>query len=828
MLRQPSTLWAIEGLPDAGAEHDNDFAAALQQHLDLSGHALTTTVMQIGSHQRSYVRLYGCGSCQIGRCTPGCRVRLFERVLKSGWGSTTSLRHVEQGKDTGLVQRPYTRVYIGTPRHDAQPLDGSLLHPWREARLTLTWARGAMPAPEQKPLLSHLPAFFARRMEVGAILVLGDGGPHDPQVIFGERNWTFIRAGKAEAALLRLYGGRTVRTPRVRLGVPQGLPPHLLVATSRDVEKDPVPDLPEPAPLALEEDLIAHGHATTIARELQELGVRVEFLDLYPDSWTATLAAIHPAGMSQFLTDLHADHPALFVRDIGSATVSLRNTANMAPAMLPPVLKLGTLRESLTRYRPISRTHHLIVAGPELPGVLAGLVAPLVDGRSDVRIGILDVSDGTIARQLRGVPRRLPTFRADDEQELLGVLGSLSGSGVPVMVIVYATDPERCHKALIPLMRAAAYLNLSLVMATPSEDNLPQVILQRIPILRIVDRQAHWDSPYGMYHAWGRKTPLRLPYRDPGAPWALPDAATLPTLMRTDEYWLIPEHLGETLIPGYAQQRAEAQQPAEQAANAAVMSGDASDQASDATSTPADPAQTPPPAASIEEQPEQPRNPIRLDEQRNVVVDDEMIGHVLNSISYRHDEVTISIKQMQKLFGLEKPAAVQILAVLKDRQLITGEPRQGHYTYKTVSEAIVNNHLVDGPWATPPAGTRESAASSDASDIEQAEQQTSNLGATATSTPPASSEIFPETAKEPVQALSSVLSTGEVISGAGLWHVTGIGDDTNDADWEPEFEFEREDVLAPDVEESNELVIDNDVDAGQEQGTVQQDEGASR
>ncbi len=558
MLRQPSTLWAIERLPDAGDKHDNDVAAALQQHLDLSGQALTTAVMQIGAHQRSYVRLYGCGACQLGRCTPGCRVRLFERVLKSGWGSTTSLRYVEQGQGKGLAQRPYTRVYIGTPRHDAQPLDGSLLHPWREARLTLTWARGAMPAPEQKPLLAHLPALFGRRMEVGAILVLGDGGPADPQVIFGARNWTFMRAGKAEAALLRLYGGRTVRTPGVRLGVPQGLAPHLLVATSRDVEHDPVPDLPEPAPLPLAADVIAHGHATTIAREVQELGARVEFLDLYPDSWTVKLAAIHPDGIEQFLTALNADHSALLVKDGSTFTVSLRNTATTAPGMVPPVLKLGTLRDNLTRYRPISRTHHLIVAGPELPGVLAGLVAPLVDGRSDVRLGILDVADGSIARALSGVPRRLPTARADDEQELLGVLGSISALGVPVMVIVYATDPERCHKAVIPLMRASAYLNLSLVMATPSEDNLPELIRQRVPILRIVDRQAHWASPYGMYYEWGRKTPLRLPYRDPGASWALPDAATLPTLVSTDEYWHTPDHLTETLIPGSTQQRAEA------------------------------------------------------------------------------------------------------------------------------------------------------------------------------------------------------------------------------------------------------------------------------
>ncbi len=817
MLRQPSTLWAIEGLPDAGDEHDNDFAAALQQHLDLSGHALTTTVMQIGTQQRSYVRLYGCGSCQFGRCTPGCRVRLFERVLKSGWGSAVSLRHVERGKDKGLVQRPYTRVYIGTPRHNAQPLDGSLLHPWREARLTLTWARGAMPAPEQKPMLCHLPALFGRRMEVGAILVLGDGGPDDPQVIFGERNWNFIRASKAEAALLRLYGGRTVRPPRVRLGVPQGLAPHLLVAASRDSEKDPLPDLPEPAPLPSEEEVIAHGHATTIARELQEMGVRVEFLDLYPDSWTVKLAAIHPSGMEQFLTDLHADHSALFVKDGPTFTVSLRNTATMAPGMLPPVLKLGTLRDNLNRYRPISRTHHLIVSGPELPGVLAGLVAPLVDGRSDVRLGILDVADGSIARELSGVPRRLPTARADDEQELLGVLGSISALGVPVMVIVYAADPERCHKAVIPLMRASAYLNLSLVMATPTEDNLPELIRQRVPILRIVDRQAHWASPYGMYYEWGRKTPLRLPYRDPGASWALPDAATLPTLVSTDEYWHTPDHLTETLIPGDAPQRAEAaaneRKPGDE--EAGKDSDDLSREGSDSPDTPAESADTASAAPAIEKNPG-PRNPIRLDEQRNVVVDDELIGHVLNAITYRHNEATVSIKQLQKLFALEKPVAVQILAALKDRQIITGEPRQGHYAYESVSEAIANNHVPDGPWTTPPAPTGEALASSDASDASDAgntEQEAQNPLAAAPPVGTANDPLVPETEQQSEPTPPAASSRRLAVSGTGLWHVTGI--DVGAIVPMAEFGFDRDDVLAPDIEGSNDFISVDDVDAGQ-------------
>ena len=37
--------------------------------------------------------------------------------------------------------------------------------------------------------------------------------------------------------------------------------------------------------------LLSESHAATIAMQIEAAGARIEFLDLHPDNWTATLAA---------------------------------------------------------------------------------------------------------------------------------------------------------------------------------------------------------------------------------------------------------------------------------------------------------------------------------------------------------------------------------------------------------------------------------------------------------------------------------------------------------------------------------------------------------
>ncbi len=196
-----------------------------------------------------------------------------------------------------------------------------------------------------------------------------------------------------------------------------------------------------------------------------------------------------------------------------------------------------------------------------------------------------------------------------------------------------------------------------------------------------------------------------------------------------------------------------------------------------------------------------------------MVVDDALIGHVLNGITYSHNEATVSIKQLQKLFALEKPLAVQILAALKDREIITGEPRQGHYTYERVSEAIANEHVPDGPWATPPAPTAEALAASDASNGGNTEQETQNSLAAAPPVATANDHLVPETEQQAEPTPSAASSRRSAVSGTGLWQVTGI--DVGEGVPMAEFGVDRDDVLAPDSEGSNGLISVDDVVAGQ-------------
>ncbi len=804
-LLRTSTLWSIQDLPQKLTDPEAGFLNALQQHIDLAGQGLITVLMQIGTQQKSYVRVYGCGSCQVERCVAGCRVRLLERVIRSGWKGT-SLSHVSQG----LVARPYTRVYIGMPMYDAEPLDGTLLHSWQEARLTLHWHKGRMPQPEQKSLLRHTPGLLRKRIMVSAVLVLGKEGPDDPQLIFGSRKWKFVPADKLHLPLLNWYGGPEIRAPRLFMGTPSTISPHLLLPDPRDPHTNPEPDLPDFGNVPHDKAVIAHANATAISRQLHEAGARVEFLDLNGDLWTATLAAIHPAGMQSFLTELSAAHAGLYVKSVAKAVVGLRNTSEHVPAMLPPVLKLGTLREGQIRYRPIGSTHHMIVSGPSLAGILAGLVAPLVDGRSDVRIGVLDVADGKIASVLGNVPRRLPTVRADDEQELLGVVSSVNGTGVPVMVIVHANDAERCRKAVIPLMRAASYLNISLVIATHDEEIIPERIRNRVPVLRISNRQAHWESPYGAYYEWGRMTPLRLPFRDPELPWSLPDSATVPNLIERDQYWVTPDHLTDTLVPGLRElleEQSKADGNTESEGESKTPPSDASSEQNDAVDGPE--------IKPVAEQAKPAVQLFRFDATNTLIVDDELLGPVLQWMNSRTTEPTISIKQLMTQYNIPKEAATQIFESLKGRRITKHEKRTGHLYYETVAEAISNGHLADGPWAVPVEVDPVDATASPGFDSDADETTTQPVMSDENTVLEHHAGAIDEAAPDD----NTVVTTNGapvLVEGAGLWQLTGVQAGAENADATAtlelaetlDFGFDREDAMETNVWESDALIIE--------------------
>ena len=138
-LRRPAApLWRVV-LPAADTPIDAEVVqTGLERHLACDD--LTTTLVQIGVAQRAYVRLRGCGRCATGRCLPGCRVTLLQRVLHAASGAQVRLEPVV----VGLHPRPYTHTVLAWPTPAAQPLTGALLHSWSEARLSVLWRTRAV------------------------------------------------------------------------------------------------------------------------------------------------------------------------------------------------------------------------------------------------------------------------------------------------------------------------------------------------------------------------------------------------------------------------------------------------------------------------------------------------------------------------------------------------------------------------------------------------------------------------------------------------------------------------------------------------------------
>ena len=639
---QPPGMWCIENLEPDVAVNADALSHGLRLHIAQPGGALLTTVVQIAGEQRAYLSLRRCAQCHLDRCTPGCRVDLLRRVLRASVPHAR-LRYVPDG----LIQRPYTRWYRAWPTGMAQVIDAEMLQHWpRDARLTLHWQQRRWPR---------------AALCVGAVLGVGTDGP-DARPILSALGWRAVDVSRAA----RLYVGQP-RWQRWPYPAEWRQRPGLLFPKQHLPRPDRTQAAPQPA-----DTIVRHQHATWIAKTLEEAGARVEFLDLHGDGWTASVAATTAEGSDPRPLIEAATLPgtALELVDLATSTVTLDRSQPASVNVLPPVLSLGTRPNGHTRWLPISPRHHLIVSGPTLPGVICGLIAPLVDGRTDVRIGVLDLSDdGLIAQLLASVPYRVPTVQRDDVQELLASLASTNNLKTPGFVVLYAESTAACEAAVNALLRATAYLQFSIVVVMPDEQQLPASIKGRVPIIRIRDDQAEWTAPFGDWK-WAQPTILRLPWRDPAQPWPKPLGISTPgALLLAEDFWSIPDHLHQVLLGdrvdvGVADNDIVGLEDA--------LFGEEAPIADDAAS-----------------------GPIRFDHAERLVIDDALLAHVLRWAEEQDGGEGVSFKTLQSGLGLpNRVVTEQLMTALTERNFIAERlPRQGWFRLTTVHDAISSGRL---------------------------------------------------------------------------------------------------------------------------------------
>lgn len=166
MITNDTLLWRLNDAAEATLTAGDKLKRGLRTHLL---HApLRTTLMQIGLSQQSYVSVAPCTGCVQNRCEAGCPVELLRRLLHATFDGAT-LTLVKRG----LSDRAYTRAFQLWPQVDALPLDGTLLHHWSEAQLSLDWRRVAVTT---KPLRAR------------ALLLTSADGP-DPLPLLRARHW---------------------------------------------------------------------------------------------------------------------------------------------------------------------------------------------------------------------------------------------------------------------------------------------------------------------------------------------------------------------------------------------------------------------------------------------------------------------------------------------------------------------------------------------------------------------------------------------------------------------------------------------------------------
>lgn len=718
-------LWAVEHTPP-GITNERTLSDALRVHIGQRSGTLTSIVVQIGEHQKTYLQLSGCDLCHQDRCVPGCRTALFRRILKSSLPNTT-LRLVSGG----LMPRPYTRWYGAWPTATAEPLDAQFLHSWQgDARLTLQWNQRQWPV---------------NGLVVHAVLAVGADGP-DPRPMLEAKGWRVFNLTHVHKLFLvpiDVLSWFSVAAASERCAPTILLP---VQTSERKIEAE----AHKPEAISPEDRVTSQRHATLIARHLEAAGARIEFLDLHPDTWTGTVAATSQDGgdATAIIQDATAPGGTLQLCDLTTLTVALDRAQPIAPNALPPVLSLGQRPNGLSRWRPMSNTHHLMVTGPHLPGIISGLIEPLVDGRSDVRIGILDVADGTLARPLAQLPSRLPTARYDDVQELLGALATIEDPKAPALVVVYAEETSACEAAIIPLLRATAYLYLSIIIAMPSEDGLPEMIKTRIPLICVRGNHGLWEAPYGDWR-WAQPTVLRLPWRDPTQAWPgapRPHQDLDHGALTTDQFWVMPDSLRFVLLGE------EATSFEEQDGQAVDQFGQAFDSTNDHVSN--WPAVQSGVSVDQDSDVQKADQPIRFDQYGLLIVDDALIAHVLGWAEENDQGEGASFRKLQTGLGLpNKLATERLMQALHEGNFIAEQlPRQGWFRLMTVSQAVSQGHLADGPWARAHDDDRRSLTEAHNPDLLVA--------------PSADDEILGLSAREPVSSTEQVVAS-QVIDETG-------------------------------------------------------------
>jgi hypothetical protein len=156
-------LWRLTGATQETLTQPERLVHGLTLHLRYAD--VLAVLVQIGHLQQAYLALHGCVSCAQGRCAPGCTADLLRRLLAACFpGATMHLA------TSGMARRPYVRLSVAVPTPAAQPLDGTLLHGWNEARIHLLWRAGK------------------RGVQCAALLTVGADGP-SPAAVLQSHGW---------------------------------------------------------------------------------------------------------------------------------------------------------------------------------------------------------------------------------------------------------------------------------------------------------------------------------------------------------------------------------------------------------------------------------------------------------------------------------------------------------------------------------------------------------------------------------------------------------------------------------------------------------------
>ena len=200
MTRPLRQLWRLETSGESGPIDQARLTEGLRLHLRYV--PLTTVLVRIGQGQQAYLVLAGCDGCARERCQPGCRVELLRRLFNQ---AVPHLRlHLIA---RGLALRPYTTGVLAVPGRRPQPLDGTMLAPWDEARLVVGWQQQGL----------HL--------RTGALLAVA-AGETNPVAALRDRGW---QAWRMPARLARHWAQAAVPSAVLCTGA-RDLTPGLLLA----------------------------------------------------------------------------------------------------------------------------------------------------------------------------------------------------------------------------------------------------------------------------------------------------------------------------------------------------------------------------------------------------------------------------------------------------------------------------------------------------------------------------------------------------------------------------------------------------------------------